>query len=146
MARDNHENRLQSRPNVGSERPVQPVTPITTPLVDSLQSSLAPGAPSPYVAEQQGLQPATATGASIHAQGKAHMDDGYGSRRFFAGLIRVGLVALALAIVVGWVQRRATRIAHGANNINVELQAPPPAALGPGDMRIYNSDSSVDLI
>lgn len=63
------------------------------------------------------------------------------SRRVIGGLIRVGLVFLAIWLVVGWVRRRVSN--H--NHVRVEAQAPPDS-LGPGDMRIYNADSSVDVV
>ena len=63
------------------------------------------------------------------------------SRRFVGGLIRFGLVILACWLVIGWVRRKVS--SH--NHVRVEAQA-PPETLGPGDMRIYNADSSVDLV
>ena len=63
------------------------------------------------------------------------------SRRVIGGLIRVGLVFLAIWLVVGWVRRRVSN--H--NHVRVEAQA-PPESLGPGDMRVYNADSSVDVV
>jgi hypothetical protein len=64
------------------------------------------------------------------------------SRRVIGGLIRVGLVFLAIWLVVGWVRRRVS--SHNPH-VRVEAQA-PPESLGPGDMRIYNADSSVDVV
>lgn len=63
------------------------------------------------------------------------------SRRFVGGLIRFGLVILACWLVIAWVRRKVS--SH--NHVRVEAQA-PPETLGPGDMRIYNADSSVDLV
>src|SRR5215470_11749227 len=63
------------------------------------------------------------------------------SRRFVGGLIRFGLVILTIVLVVGWVRRRVS----GHNHVRVETQAPPDS-LGPGDMRLYNADSSVDVV
>lgn len=64
------------------------------------------------------------------------------SRRVIGGLIRVGLVFLAIWLVVGWVRRRVS--SHNTH-VRVEAQAPPDS-LGPGDMRLYNADSSVDIV
>ncbi len=63
------------------------------------------------------------------------------SRRVVGGLIRFGLVILACWLVIAWVRRRIS--SH--NHVRVEAQA-PPETLGPGDMRIYNADSSVDIV
>jgi hypothetical protein len=63
------------------------------------------------------------------------------SRRVVGGLIRFGLVILACWLVIAWVRRKVS--SH--NHVRVEAQA-PPETLGPGDMRIYNADSSVDLV
>ena len=63
------------------------------------------------------------------------------SRRVIGGLIRVGLVFLAIWLVAGWVRRRVSNHQH----VRVEAQAPPDS-LGPGDMRVYNADSSVDVV
>lgn len=68
---------------------------------------------------------------------------GPSSRRFVAGLIRIGLVILAIAIAGAYVRHRVPKHSH----MRVEREEPPPAeALAPGDMRIYNADSSVDLV
>ena len=63
-------------------------------------------------------------------------------RRVVGGFARIGLVVLALLIVVTWGSRRFRNKVH---NISVERQPVPTEALGPGDLRIYNSDSAVDL-
>jgi len=63
------------------------------------------------------------------------------SRRVIGSLIRFGLVILAIWLVVGWVRRKVGDHRH----VRVEAQAPPDS-LGPGDMRIYNADSSVDVV
>jgi hypothetical protein len=64
------------------------------------------------------------------------------ARRFTAGIIRVFLVLVALAIVGFWISRRLPDKGH------VTLQAAPPSAeqLGPGDYRLLNTDSSMDVI
>lgn len=64
------------------------------------------------------------------------------SRRFIAGLIRFGLVILAIVLVTGYVKRRfpkRNRDLHVATS-------PAPDSLGPGDLRIYNTDSTIDLV
>jgi len=63
------------------------------------------------------------------------------SRRVIGNLIAFGLVCLSLVLLVGWVKRKVS--SH--NHVRVEAQA-PPETLGPGDMRIYNADSSVDVV
>ena len=66
------------------------------------------------------------------------------SRRVVAGLIRFGLVLLAIVFVSGYfIHKRPARSKH---TMRMETEVPPPSALAPGDMRIYNRDSSVDLI
>ena len=66
------------------------------------------------------------------------------SRRVVAGLIRFGLVLLAIVFVSGYFfHKRAPSSRH---TMRVETEVPPPGALAPGDLRIYNRDSSVDLI
>ena len=66
------------------------------------------------------------------------------SRRVVAGLIRFGLVLLAIVFVSGYfIHKRPTRSKH---TMRVQTEVPPPGALAPGDVRIYNRDSSVDLV
>jgi hypothetical protein len=65
------------------------------------------------------------------------------SRRTVAGAARLALVILAIVIVAGYVKRHV----HTPSIGRIRTQAPPPdAPLAPGDMRIYNTDSSVDLL
>jgi len=66
------------------------------------------------------------------------------SRRVVAGLIRFGLVLLAIVFVSGYFIRKASPTRRHV--MRVETEVPPPSALAPGDMRIYNRDSSVDLV
>jgi hypothetical protein len=61
------------------------------------------------------------------------------SRRLVAGLIRLALVILAIVIVAGYVKRKRHRDFHVAT-------AAAPDSLGAGDLRIYNTDSTVDLV
>jgi len=63
------------------------------------------------------------------------------SRRVVGGLIRFGLVILTFALVFVWIKRKVSSHDH----VRVETQAPPDT-LGPGDMRLYNADSSVDVV
>ena len=65
------------------------------------------------------------------------------SRRFVSGLIRVALVVLGVVIVGGYI---AHRIPSHGRRVRVQREAPPADSLGPGDVRIYNADSSVDLV
>jgi len=66
------------------------------------------------------------------------------SRRVVAGLIRFALVILAIVFISGYFfHKMPTRSKH---TMRIETEVPPPAALVPGDMRIYNRDSSVDLV
>jgi hypothetical protein len=78
--------------------------------------------------------PSAALFASITLMGPS-------SRRFVAALVRIGLVVLAIAIVSGYVMRRT-----GKHRVRVQVEAPAPEALAPGDLRIFNRDSSVDLV
>ncbi|HEX8941583.1 MAG TPA: hypothetical protein VF785_00515 [Gemmatimonadaceae bacterium] len=64
------------------------------------------------------------------------------SRRWIAALIRTALVVLAIVLVSGYFARHWS----GRRHVRVQTEVPPPDSLGPGDLRIYNADSSVDLI
>jgi hypothetical protein len=64
------------------------------------------------------------------------------SRRFIAGLIRLGLVAVAIVVVATYVKHHFVHQTHA----RVQTAAPATEALGPGDVRIYNADSSVDVV
>ena len=66
------------------------------------------------------------------------------SRRVVAGLIRFALVILAIVFVSGYFVHK--RIPSHRNEMRIETKVPPPEALAPGDLRIYNRDSSVDLV
>jgi len=65
------------------------------------------------------------------------------SRRWIAGLIRVGLVVLAIVLVSGYIGRH---ISHRRHHVHVQRDVPSADLLGPGDLRIYNADSAVDLV
>ena len=63
------------------------------------------------------------------------------SRRFIAGLFRFGLVLLAIFFVSGYFMRRMPSRRH----VRVQTEPPPADSLGPGDIRIFDADSAVDL-
>jgi hypothetical protein len=67
---------------------------------------------------------------------------GSSSRRWIAAVIRIGLVVLAIVLVGGYFGRHMP----GRSHMRVQTEVPPPNSLGPGDVRIYNADSAVDLI
>jgi hypothetical protein len=64
------------------------------------------------------------------------------SRRFLAGLVRFALVVLAIVLVSGYVHRR---FSHETRHVTVQREAPPLDSLAPGDVRIFDADSAVDL-
>jgi hypothetical protein len=66
------------------------------------------------------------------------------SRRWVAGLIRFGLVILAIAVVASWVNWRRTP--ERKHRVSVQTDVPEHDSLRAGDLRIYNTDSSVDVI
>lgn len=66
------------------------------------------------------------------------------SRRVVAGLIRFALVILAIVFVSGYFVHK--RKPSHRDEMRIETKVPPPEALAPGDLRIYNRDSSVDLV
>jgi hypothetical protein len=66
------------------------------------------------------------------------------SRRVVAGLIRFGLVILAIVFVSGYFIHKTKPVRR--HTMRVQTEVPPPDVVAPGDMRIYNRDSSVDLI
>lgn len=63
------------------------------------------------------------------------------SRGVVAGLIRIALVVLAIVLVTGYVRRRFSHETH----VRVSKEPPPADLLGPGDVRIFDADSAVDL-
>jgi hypothetical protein len=70
------------------------------------------------------------------------------SRRFFGGLIRFGLVCLTVVVVAryfGMGRWSSKRDRVRKMNVKVEMAAPPDS-LGAGDLRIYDTDSTVDLV
>ena len=63
-------------------------------------------------------------------------------RRWIGGLIRAGLVVVAIVVVAAWFWRRTPR----PPEIRIQTQAPTAAALGPSDVQIFSRDSAVNLI
>lgn len=63
-------------------------------------------------------------------------------RRWIGGIVRAGLVVIAIVVVAAWFWRRTPR----APDIRIQSEAPTVESLGAGDMQIYNRDSSVNLI
>jgi hypothetical protein len=66
-----------------------------------------------------------------------------GSRRLIAGLVRLGLAVIAVVIVITYVKHHWF---HSTHTTHVQTTVPATEALGPGDVRIYNADSSVDVV
>ena len=74
------------------------------------------------------------------------------SRRFIAGVIRFALVIAAVVVVAAYMKHRffpsmpsmPSMVSH--RHVSVESEAPSAEALGPGDVRVYNADSSVDIV
>lgn len=66
------------------------------------------------------------------------------SRRAVSVLIRIGLVGLAIVVVGTWLSHRIHAPSYAAHARVVAVE-PPDAALGPGDYRLYNVDSAVDV-
>ncbi len=64
------------------------------------------------------------------------------SRKVVGGLIRIGLVILAVAVVISWLKPRTRR----GPAIRVATSEPADDSLGAGDLRIFNADSSLDLV
>jgi hypothetical protein len=64
------------------------------------------------------------------------------SRRLIGGLVSFGLVIFGFALLFEWVKHR---VHMPSQHVRVENQMPPDS-LGPGDMRLYNADSSVDIV
>jgi hypothetical protein len=62
-------------------------------------------------------------------------------RRRVYRLVQVGLVLLVVAVAAMWLLRRSP-----ARHFTVQTEAPPVEALGPGDLQIFNVDSTVDMI
>ena len=65
------------------------------------------------------------------------------SRKWSGRLIRLGLLALAIVLVGSWI---SSKVSRRTRNVRVQREQVTDATLGPGDLRIYNRDSTVDLI
>ncbi|HMC54705.1 MAG TPA: hypothetical protein VKH19_05995 [Gemmatimonadaceae bacterium] len=65
------------------------------------------------------------------------------SRRWIGRLARIGLVIVALVFIGTWFGRKASR---KMPNVRVQRAEVTDQAMGPGDLRIYNGDSSVDVV
>ncbi|MGH7670172.1 MAG: hypothetical protein ACRENQ_11840 [Gemmatimonadaceae bacterium] len=65
------------------------------------------------------------------------------SRKWAGRAIQLALLVVALAFVGNWFR---TRFARSGRDVHVSALEPPPDSLGPGDVMVLNTDSSVDLI
>ena len=63
-------------------------------------------------------------------------------RRWVGRLVKAGLVLAAVMLVLAWIQRKSPV----KGDLRVQTDPPAAEALGAGDLRIYNQDSSVNLI
>lgn len=63
-------------------------------------------------------------------------------RRWIGRLIRVGLVAFGIVLVVAWLHSKRDRVPE----VRLETQPVVAEALAPDDMRIYSRDSAVNLV
>lgn len=64
------------------------------------------------------------------------------SRKWKARAVQIALVVVAVAFVGNWAHNRFMR--H--HDLHLTAVVPPPVSLGPGDLRIYNADSTLDVI
>ena len=65
------------------------------------------------------------------------------SRRWAGRLVRIGLILVAIVFVASWFGNKARK---KMPNVHVQRAEVTDQALGPGDLRIYNGDSSVDVV
>lgn len=63
-------------------------------------------------------------------------------RRLVARVVRFGLVALAIVMVAGWFLRKVTP----DRPVRIEMEASAAPQIGPGDVQVFNEDSTVDVI
>lgn len=63
-------------------------------------------------------------------------------RRLIYRVVQLGLIAIVVALVATWVLRRMS----GPVEVTMQTEAPAIETLGPGDLQIFNADSTVDLI
>lgn len=67
------------------------------------------------------------------------------SRRIVSIFIRIGLAGLAVVVVAVWLGRHFHGSRH-MRNVHVEtMGSPVDGALAPGDYRLYNVDTSIDV-
>ena len=67
------------------------------------------------------------------------------TRRWVSRLVQAGLIVLIVLFVGSWFWRR-TGVTRHSDGVRVQREVVAPETLGPGDIQIYNSDSTVDLI
>jgi hypothetical protein len=72
-------------------------------------------------------------------------------RRLTARLVQLALIVFAVILGVGFFTSRRGpdvegRIARGSRDISISTDVPTATQLGPGDMQLFNEDSTVDLI
>jgi hypothetical protein len=67
------------------------------------------------------------------------------SRRLISGLFRLALVVLAIVFVSRYFKRRVSRSMPVSSHVRLQSDSPPADSLGPGDIRIFDADSAVDL-
>jgi len=65
------------------------------------------------------------------------------SRRWIGRFVRFGLVFVAIMFAALWIGRK---VSHKVPNIRVQRAEVTDQALAPGDLRVYNIDSTVDLV
>lgn len=68
------------------------------------------------------------------------------TRRWVSRLVQAGLIVLIVLFIGSWFWRRTPGATHRSDGVRVQREAVAPETLGPGDIQIYNSDSTVDLI
>lgn len=64
------------------------------------------------------------------------------ARRWVGGMVRAGLIAIAILLIATWLARRLPN----RGRISVQREPVAEETLMAGDLRIYNRDSTVDLI
>ena len=67
------------------------------------------------------------------------------TRRWVSRLVQAGLIVLIVLFVGSWFWRRSGAT-HRSDGVRIQREVVAPETLGPGDLQIYNSDSTVDLI
>lgn len=68
------------------------------------------------------------------------------TRRWVSRLVQAGLIVLIVLFIGSFFWKRSARVVRGAGSVRVQRETVAPEALGHGDIQIYNSDSTVDLI